>query len=99
MLSRFLSDPEQRVGRFPLRKDRRQHLHQQIDRHQCDCTHETERRGSPQTLVVTKTQASYERRKKQLEVDRQLLAELEALAAGMRGTAIRPSAGRRRRKP
>ena len=56
----FLRDPEQRVGRFPLRKDRRQHLHQQIDKHRLDLTHVTERQGSPQTLVCTKTQASYE---------------------------------------
>ncbi len=79
MLSRFLSDPAQQVGRFPLRKDRRQHLHQQIDRHRLDLTHVTERVGSPQTLVCTKTQASYERRQKQYEVDQKLLAELEAL--------------------
>src|SRR5262249_7630654 len=98
MLSRFLRDPEQRVGRFPLRKDRRQHLHQQIDRHQLDCTHVTERVGSPQTLVCTKTQASYERRKKQFEVDRMLLAELEALAAGIQGTTIRRAARRRTEK-
>ena len=56
-LSRFLRDPAQRVGRFPLR----QHLHQQIDRHRCDLTHVTEHVGSPQTLVWTKIQASYER--------------------------------------
>jgi hypothetical protein len=95
MLGRFLRDPKQRVGRFPLRKDRRQHLHQQIDRHQCDCTHVTERVGSPQTLVCTKTQASYERRKKQFAVDTKLLAELETLAAGVPRTAVRRTARRR----
>jgi hypothetical protein len=94
-LSRFLRDPEQRVGRFPLRKDRRQHLHQQIDRHQCDCTHVTERIGSPQTLVCTKTQASYERRKKQFAVNTKLLAELEALATGAPRAVVRRSSGRR----
>ncbi|HUE71554.1 MAG TPA: 2OG-Fe(II) oxygenase [Pirellulaceae bacterium] len=81
-LARFLRDPAARVGRFPLRKDRRQHLHQQIDANRCDCTHVTERRGSPQTLVCTKTQASYERRRKQYETDCQLLSELNALAGG-----------------
>jgi hypothetical protein len=95
MLSRFLRDPEQRVGRFPLRKDRRQHLHQQIDSHQCDCMHVTERKGSPQTLVCTKTQASYERRKKQFAVDTKLLAELEGLAGSKPRTAVRRSSGRR----
>jgi hypothetical protein len=56
-LTRFLRDPAQRVGRFPVRKERRQHLRQQIDRHRCDLTHATERVRSPQTLVCTKSQA------------------------------------------
>lgn len=79
MLSQFLRDPAQSVARFPLRKDRRQHLHQQIEKHGCDVTHVTERKGSPQTLVCTKTQASYQRRLKQFAVDQKLLAELERL--------------------
>jgi len=81
-LSRFLRDPSARVGRFPVRKDRRQHLHCQIDVHRCDCTHVTERKGSPQTLVCTKTQASYERRLQQYKIDRQLLGELSSLKSG-----------------
>lgn len=83
-LSRFLRDPAERVGRFPLNKQRRQHLHQQIDQHRCDITHVTERKGSPQTLVCTKTQDSYERRRKQYGVDQKLLAELEQLAQRQR---------------
>jgi hypothetical protein len=94
-LSRFLRDPVQRVGRFPIRKERRRHLHQQIEAHQCDLTHVTERVGSPQTLVCTKTQASYQRRLKQFEVDRELLAELEALAGGARRAAVSRSGSRR----
>jgi hypothetical protein len=78
-LSRFLRDPAERVGRFPMNKQRRQHLHRQIDQHGCDCTHVTERRGSPQTLVCTKTQDSYERQRKQYGVDQVVLAELEKL--------------------
>lgn len=95
MLARFLRDPEQRVGRFPLRKDRRQHLHRLIDMHQIDLTHVTERVGSPQTLVCTKTQGSYERRLNQYRTDLKLLAELETFAVGERNTAIRRSPGRR----
>jgi hypothetical protein len=98
MLSRFLRDPTQRVGRFPLRKDRRQHLHQQIDSHCCDCTHVTERVGSPQTLVCTKTQASYERRLHQFHVDKKLLAELEALAGGKPRAPLKRASGRRTSK-
>ncbi|MEA3412903.1 MAG: 2OG-Fe(II) oxygenase [Pseudomonadota bacterium] len=59
-LSAFLANPDQKQGRFPLAKKRRQHLHQIIDGNHCDLTHVTERRGSPFTLVCTKTTASYE---------------------------------------
>ncbi|MXX07497.1 MAG: 2OG-Fe(II) oxygenase [Gammaproteobacteria bacterium] len=61
-LAAFCADPDARVGRFPLRKDLRQHLHGQIDGHRLDMSHVTERRGSPFTLVCTKNRASYERR-------------------------------------
>ncbi len=98
VLSRFLCDPAERVGRFPLRKDRRQHLHQQIDKHECDCSHVTDRRGSPQTLVCTKTQGSYERRLKQFEIDKKLLGELEAMKGGKRRIAVKSSSSRRTSK-
>jgi hypothetical protein len=78
-LSLFLADPETPVARFPLAEQRRRHLHAQIERHQCDCTHQTERKGRPYTLVCAKTTASYERREKQYRQDRQLLEEIEAL--------------------
>ena len=58
-LRAFLANPAQKQGRFPLAKKRRQHLHQIIDGNSCDLTHVTERRGSPFTLVCTKTTASY----------------------------------------
>lgn len=80
-IARFLADPNERVGRFPLAEQDRRHVHYQIDRHRCDCTHVTERKGRPYTLVCTKNQASYERRKLQYEVDTVLLGELEALPA------------------
>lgn len=53
-LNAFLVDPSLKSGRFPMGKQRRQHLHQQLDRAVVDVTHETERWGNPQTLVVTK---------------------------------------------
>ena len=59
-LAKFLADPEKPQARFPMAKARRQHLHRVIDGHRCDCTHVTERRGNPLTLVCTKTTASYE---------------------------------------
>jgi hypothetical protein len=78
-LSAFLDNPNEAVHRFRVRKDRRQHLHQIIDRHHCDLTHVTERRGSPQTLVCTKTTASYEAACKVYERDQEFLSRLEAL--------------------
>ncbi len=78
-LSAFLADPEEAVHRFRVRKERRQHLHQIIDRHGCDLTHITDRRGSPQTLVCTKTTASYEAACKVHERDKKYLLRLEAL--------------------
>ena len=86
-LRRFLRDPAAHVGRFPMAKQRRQHIHRQIDQHHLDCTHATERKSSPQTLVCIKTQSSYERSRKQYEVDQVVLAELEKLDG--RGTSLR----------
>ena len=68
-LKAFCKDPEARVGRFPLRKELRKHLHRQIDRHRLDMSHVTERRGRPFTLVCTKNRASYKRRLKQYAKD------------------------------
>jgi hypothetical protein len=90
-LSRFLRNPAERVGRFPMAKQRRQHLHRQIDQHHLDCTHVTERKGSPQTLVCTKTQNSYERSRKQYEVDQIVLAELDKLDGRKKSRQIRKS--------
>ena len=61
-LQAFCKDPVARVRRFPLRKELRAHLHRQIDRHELDMSHVTERRGRPYTLVCTKNRASHERR-------------------------------------
>ena len=59
-LQAFLHDPVKTQVRFKVAKARRFHLHRQLDSHHCDATHMTERIGSPQTLVVTKTRRSYE---------------------------------------
>ncbi len=78
-LARFLADPDQPQARFPLAKQRRQHLHQIIDGHRCDCTHVTERRGSPYVLVCTKTTASYEAACQVHERDLKNLARVVAI--------------------
>lgn len=58
-LNQFLRSPVDQVGRFPVGKQRRHHLHCELDLY-TDCTHMTERRGNPQTLVVTKTGKTYQ---------------------------------------
>lgn len=78
-LAKFLADPNQPQARFPMAKQRRQHMHQIIDRHHCDCTHVTERRGSPHTLVCTKTTASYEAACKIHDRDSNNLARIVAI--------------------
>jgi hypothetical protein len=60
-LNEFLTSPTERVGRFAVGNGRRMHLHRQLDG--SGCTHETERIGNPQTLVVKKTQTLEELRK------------------------------------
>jgi hypothetical protein len=62
--------------RFRMRKDLRAHLHQKIDQHRCDLTHVTERKGSPYTLVCTKTQDTYQRLLDEYERDLRLLTEI-----------------------
>lgn len=78
-LSRFLADPAQAEGRFPLNKHRRRHLHGIIDGNGCDLTHVTERRGRPFTLVCTKTTASYLRARKTHKQDMSNLSRIKDL--------------------
>ena len=73
----FASDPTRQTHRFRINKERRQHLHRQIDGYGLDMTHVTVRTGSPQTLVCTKTRQSYLRRCAQYRQD---IAALTALA-------------------
>ena len=79
-LQAFARDPGEQVHRFRVRKDRRRHLHSQIDRHGLDMTHATERKGSPQTLVCTKTRRSYERKRAAYREDIAALGVLAELA-------------------
>jgi hypothetical protein len=75
-LNAFLADPANEVGRIPAREDARQHLIGMIGRHQCDVNHALERKGSPFSLVLTKTSGSFDRAVKRFEADRKLLSAL-----------------------
>lgn len=78
-LSVFLQDPDLKEARLRINKERRRHLHDRIDHHGLDLMHVTERSGSPQTLVCTKTRATYEKQVRQYKVDLEHLANLQKL--------------------
>lgn len=84
-LQNFAEDPDRQSHRFSVRKDRRKHLHRQIQKHRLDMTHVTERRGRPFTLVCTKTRWSYERLCKAYAQRLEALAELATLASNGKG--------------
>jgi hypothetical protein len=79
-LKAFLADPTKEVGRIPAREDMRQHLIGMIDQHQSDVKYTLERKGSPYSLVLTKTTGSFERAVKRFEADRRLLSALPPIA-------------------
>jgi hypothetical protein len=99
----FALDPATQTHRFRVRKERRQHLHQQIDRQRLDMTHVTERAGSPQTLVCPKTRATYERQCRQYNADLASMAALHSLIGETDGDVqrlrARMDAARRRCPP
>jgi hypothetical protein len=82
-LKRFLDDPRESVHRFSVRQDRRSHLENAIRQHKCDLDLRTEERGSPHTLVCTKNTASYQERLKTYHQDRDRLATVRSIEAGL----------------
>ena len=99
-LAAFVRVPAARGHRFAVKKERRRHLHETIERLGLDLTHETERRGSPQTLVCTKTLRTFERRCARHRADVAAMAALLALPHGVSreaaGLAARLDAARQR---
>jgi hypothetical protein len=82
-LKRFLEDPREAVHRFRVRKELRRHLHSQIDRNKIDLLHQTDRRGSPQTLVCTKNTASFQASLKKYHADQEHLVTIKAIRASL----------------
>jgi hypothetical protein len=94
-LSRFLDDPREEVHRFRAAQQIRGHLEDSIRSHACDVACETERRGSPHTLVCTKTKASFHRSVKKYYEDLKHLEKVRSIEASMSGTDA--SVGRKSR--
>ena len=74
-LNRFLVDPHSQAEGFAVNKQRRHHLHQQLDAARIDCTHVTERYGSPQTLMVKKTFGHHTQKEQQWKVRHKQMQE------------------------
>jgi 2-oxoglutarate-Fe(II)-dependent oxygenase superfamily protein len=60
-LARFLGASDQVRFEWPLAKNQRAHIHQILDAHDLPVSHTTRRAGSPFTLVLTKTDALFDR--------------------------------------
>lgn len=67
-LARFLVAADETRLEWPLAKDSRAHIHQILDAHNLSVTHTTRRAGRPFTLVLTKTDALFEREAKEREL-------------------------------
>ena len=102
-LEAFARNPNERIHRFRVRQDRRVHLEGTIQRYRLDINCETERTGSPQTLVCTKTRRTFENRCKQYADDIASLNTLSAMKAGLppelQGTSQRVHEAVARAKP
>jgi len=84
-LARFLADASQVVLEWPLAKPKRRHVHGILDGHDLPVRHTTRRSGSPQTLVLIKTSALFEREAKERAEQQRALRWLEEHARDFRG--------------
>lgn len=78
-LEEFLADSSDVVLDWPLRTDRRQHVHRCIDQAELPIVHRTIRKGSPFVLRLSKLADLHER---EAEVRRQAAADLQWLLDG-----------------
>ena len=84
-LQAFCDAPEATTERFRVRQDLRQHVESMISGQRLDIDCQTERKGSPHTLICTKNRASYRRRCAEYAAD---VAHMRLLvAAAPRGGA------------
>jgi len=82
-LKLFLKDPQERVHRFRVRQDIRDHLEYEIRNNKCDLSCATERSGSPHTLVCTKNTASYHEDLKTYHQNQERLATIRKIEASL----------------
>jgi len=75
-LAAFVRSDTARRKDWPLREDRRRHIHGQIDRADLPVRHQTRRQGRPYTLVLTKTSELFDREARDRAVAKSQLAAL-----------------------
>jgi hypothetical protein len=80
-LNRFLADPREEVHRFRAAQNIRSHLEYEIQANKRDVACSTERRGSPHTLVCTKTNASFQRSRTMYHEHLEHLAKVRSIEA------------------
>lgn len=76
-LRAFLVAPSRRTYEWPLAKERRRHVHQRVDAAELPVKHQTRRVGRPYRLILTKTDALFEREAQQRRRCQEELAWLE----------------------
>ena len=91
-LQAFCADPADTTIRFRMRQDLRLHVESTIKVGKLDIDCETERRGSPHTLICTKNRATHERRCAQYAED---IAHMRLLAAAAPRSEADSSVGSR----
>ncbi|MEO2016980.1 MAG: 2OG-Fe(II) oxygenase [Fuerstiella sp.] len=87
-VKKFLVNADESSLKLPLAKQRRQHLHNMIDRNSIDLTHVTQRTGRPFTLVLRKTKTSYKKAFEIFERDLQFLADVERIRSARQQRVI-----------
>jgi hypothetical protein len=78
-LGKFLADPVRRTLEWKLAKAGREHIHSRIDTAELPVQHQTRRQGSPFTLVLTKSQALFDREREARSRDEADLAALTVI--------------------
>jgi hypothetical protein len=78
-LAKFLTDPTATTMDWPLAEAKRQHIHSTIDGAELPVGHQTRRTGRPYTLVLTKTDALFERELRDRRRDTADLAVIERI--------------------
>ncbi len=86
VLGGFLSDPARHTVEWPLAQASRQHVHSRIERAELPVSHRTRRTGRPYTLVLTKTEAVFERERQDRNRDKADVVWLSGLATSTAAT-------------